>query len=177
MSLMSNREERLKIISYIFTASVIISSVLIIVNFMDYLFLFNSKNKVEVSINKMTHSPEGDVINIYLNFSISNPTTYSRLKVSSLRCQLYLITDNDEKYIGVKAFLPSNNIQIKPFDERIFTKNIIFPLSNIEEFLEESLGSEIEWNVRLTIHFLTPIREYTQSVNFHQFSITDASSS
>jgi hypothetical protein len=168
---MIKREKWFRIIGYFFTASVIISTVFIFVNFTDYLFFFNQRNEVKASINKMTHSAEGDEINIYLNFSISNPTTYSRLKVSSLRCQLYLITENGEKYVGVKAFSPSNNIQIKPFDEKILNIKIIFPISDIKEVQEEPLKSEIEWNIRLTIHFLTPIREYSQSVNFHKFSV------
>lgn len=167
---MSEKDRRLKILGYIFAAAVMISSGLFLINFSDYVGLLNSMSKVTFSIDEMVHTPNGKEINIALTFSVGNPTTYTRLKFSSLQCQLYLITDNGEEYIGSTAYAPPVDVPLKPFEGRTYTTSFSTSKLQIELFSKVPLDLELEWRVRSVIHFSTPIRKYYQIVNFHQVS-------
>lgn len=166
---MSDKERRLRLLTYVFAAVVVVSAGLIMMNFIDYIGLLTSMNKVTVTIDEMVHYPEGDKVNIALTFSVENPTTYTRLKFSSIQCQLYIITGGGEEYVGVAAYAPPVDIPLKPFEERTFTTSIAVPRSNIER-LSDSIESDLEWRIRSVIHFSTPIRKYYQNVNFHPVS-------
>jgi len=172
---MSEKEKRLKMLGYLFAATVVISSVLILVNLSDYVGLLNSINKLKFSIDEMVHSPEADKIRIALNFSIENPTSYTRLKFSSLQCQLYLSRDGGEEYIGVAAYAPPVDISLNPFEGRSYVTSILVPRSTITQISEDFQETGLEWRVRCVIHFTTPIRKYYQNIILHQVSTYDAS--
>jgi len=167
---MSEKERRLKILGYAFAAVVVISSGLIIMNFTDYVGLLNSMSKITFSIDEMIHSPEGNEIDIALTFSVDNPTAYTRLKFSSLQCQLYLITDGGEEYIGATAYAPPVEVPLKPFEGISYTTSLSVSRSQTDLFSMDPLDPELEWRVRSVIHFLTPIRKYYQTVNFYPVS-------
>ncbi|MCW3990758.1 MAG: hypothetical protein NWE88_11875 [Candidatus Bathyarchaeota archaeon] len=167
---MSEKERRLKILGYAFAAVVVISSGLIMVNFTDYVGLLNSMSKITFSIDEMVHSPEGNEIDIALTFSVDNPTAYTRLKFSSLQCQLYLITDGGEEYIGATAYAPPVDVPLKPFEGISYTTSLSVSRSQTGLFSMDPLDPELEWRVRSVIHFSTPIRKYYQTVNFYPVS-------
>jgi hypothetical protein len=172
---MSDKERRLKMLGYVFAAAVMISSGLVMMNFTDYVGLLNSMKKITFSIDEMIHSPQGDKIKIDLTFSVTNPTTYTRLKFSSLQCQLYLLDKSGEEYIGVTAYAPPVDVPLKPFQERSYTISISVPRSQIVQSSEDRLESEIEWRVRSVIYFSTPIRRYYQNLNFYKVSTYETS--
>ena len=170
---MSERERRLKILGYVFAAAVVISSGLIMMNFTDYIGLLNSMSKVTFSIDEMVHSPEDNKIDIALTFSVDNPTAYTRLKFSSLQCQLYLITDDGEEYIGATAYAPPVDVPLNPFEGRSYTTSLSVSRSQTDLFSMDPLAPEMEWRVRSVIHFSTPIRKYYQNLNFYPVSNID----
>ena len=167
---MSERGRRLKILGYAFAAVVVISAGLIMVNFTDYVGLLNSMSKVTFSIDEMVHSPEGNKIDITMTFSVDNPTAYTRLKFSSLQCQLYLITDGGEEYIGATAYAPPGDVPLKPFEGISYTTSLSVSRSQTDLFSMDPVAPEMEWRVRSVIHFSTPIRKYYQTVNFYPVS-------
>jgi len=167
---MRDRERRLKRLGYVFVAAVVISSGLIIMNFTDYVGLLNSMSKITFSLDEMVHSSEGNEMDIALTFSVNNPTTYTRLKFSSLQCQIYLITDSGEEYIGATAYAPPVDVPLKPFEGRSYTTSLSVSRSQADLFANEPLAPELEWRVRSVIHFSTPIRKYYQTVNFDPVS-------
>lgn len=175
MCLMAEKEKRLKMLGYIFAAAVVISSGLILANLSDYVGLLNSINKLAFSIDEMVHSPEADKIRISLNFSIENPTSYTRLKFSSLQCQLYLSGDGGEEYIGVAAYAPPVDIPLRPFEGRSYITSISVPRSTIVQISEDYQETGLEWRVRCVVHFTTPIQKYYQNIIFNQVSTYDAS--
>ena len=170
MCLMSEKEKRLKMLGYIFAAAVVISSGLILANLSDYFGLLNSINKLAFSIEEMVHSPEADKIRISLNFSIENPTSYTRLKFSSLQCQLYLSGNGGEEYIGVAAYAPPVDIPLRPFEGRSYVTSISVPRSTIIQIFEDYKETGLEWRVRCVVHFTTPIQKYYQNISFNQVS-------
>jgi len=167
---MSDKERRLKMLNYAFVAAVVLSSGLVIMNFTDYVGLLNSMSKTTFSIEEMVHTPEGNDIVIALTFSVENPTTYTRLKFSSLQCQLYLITDSGEEYIGTTAYAPPVDVPLRPSEGRSYTPSLSVSRSQTELFSKDPLDPELEWRVRSVIHFSTPIRKYYQTVNFYPVS-------
>lgn len=171
---MSDKERRLKMLNYAFVAAVVLSSGLVIMNFTDYVGLLNSMSKVTFSIDEMVHTPEGNDIVIALTFSVENPTTYTRLKFSSLQCQLYLITDSGEEYIGTTAYAPPVDVPLRPSEGRSYTTSLSVSRSQTELFSKDPLDPELEWRVRSVIHFSTPIRNYFQNVNFYPVSNIEA---
>ncbi len=171
---MSEKDRRLKLLGYVFVAAVVISSGLIMMNFTDYVGLLNSISKVTFSIDEMVHSSDGNEIKIALTFSVENPTTYTLIKFSSLQCQLYLITDSGEEYIGATAYAPPVDVPLRPFEGRVYTTRLSASKSQIELFSKVPLDPELEWRVRSVIHFSTPIRKYYQTVNFFPVSSIEA---
>ena len=171
---MSDRERRLKMLNYAFVAAVVLSSGLVMMNFSDYVGLLNSMSKVTFSIEDMVHAPEGNDMAISLTFSMENPTTYTRLKFSSLQCQLYLITDGGEEYVGTTAYAPPVDVPLRPSEGRSYTTRLSVSRSQNEQFSKEPLDPELEWRVRSVIHFSTPIRTYYQTVNFYPVSNIEA---
>jgi hypothetical protein len=172
---MSERDRRFKMLGYVFAAAVVISSGLILMNFTDYVGLLNSMSEVTFSIDEMIHSRDGNEIDIALTFSVDNPTTYTRLKFSSFECQLYLVTDSGEEYIGATAYAPPVDVPLNPNEGRSYTASLSVSRSLSAQFSKDPLDPELEWRVRSVIHFSTPIRNYYQNVNFYPISNSDAS--
>ena len=171
MCLMSEiREKRLKILGYTFTLLVVVSFGFIIIDLTDYIGLLNSMSKVTFFIDEMVHNSEGSDINIALTFQVENPTKYTRLKFSSIQCQLYLIIDSSEEYVGAIAYAPPIDVPLKPFEAKSYTTSLSVSKSLHELFSISPINPEFQWRVRTVIHLSTPIRKYYQNVNFYPVS-------
>ena len=166
---MRKSESGLRLSSYLFAVTILISSGLLLMNFVDYIGLLNSMNEVNFSIDEMLVRPRDDEIEITLVFLVSNPTAYTRLSFSSLQCQLYLETDGGEEYIGVTAYAPPTDVPLRPHEETSYEAFLSVRRSQ-NQFLAANLQEELSWRVRCVIHFSTPIRKYYQTLNFYQTS-------
>jgi len=167
---MRKSESGLRLSSYLFAVTILISSGLLMINFVDYIGLLNSMNEVNFSIDEMLVRPRDDEIEITLVFLVSNPTAYTRLRFSSLQCQLYLITDGGEEYIGVTAYAPPIDVPLRPDEEASYEAFLSIRRSQ-NQFLAANLHTELSWRIRCVIHFSTPIRKYYQTLNFYPTSL------
>lgn len=154
----------------VFIIAVLLSVGLTLVNYIDYVGLLESVNETEFTINEMTHSIIGSKVEIAISFSLLNPTGYPRLKFSSLQCQLYLLTNGEEDFIGVTGYAPPVEIPLMPGESRTYTTKLSVSRENIESLIDGDLESDLEWRVRNVVHFSTPIRKYYQNINILQKS-------
>lgn len=167
---MNNTEKRTKLLYILFGATILVSSGFLMVNVFDYIGLLNSMKMVNVSLDEIVLSPGDDKIKINLTILIQNPTRYRRLKFSSLQCQIFHVTNNNEEYIGVTAYAPPTDIPLKPHIETSYPSvlSIVKPQSG--ELSEEPLAPEMNWRIRCVVHFSTPIKKYYQTYIFYQTS-------
>ena len=156
--------------TYLFAVTILVSSGLLLMNFVDYIGLLNSMKEVDFSIDEILVSPRDDEIEITLVFLVSNPTAYTRLRFSSLQCQLYLITDGGEEYNGVTAYAPPTDVPLRPDEETSYEAFLSIRRSQ-NQFLAANLHAELSWRIRCVIHFSTPIRKYYQTLNFYPTSL------
>jgi hypothetical protein len=167
---MKKSDSGLRLPTYLFAVTIFISSGLLLMNFVDYIGLLNSMKEVNFSIDEILVSPRDDEIEITLVFLVSNPTAYTRLRFSSLQCQLYLITDGGEEYIGVTAYAPPTDVPLRPDEEASYEVFLSIRRSQ-NQFLAANLHAELSWRIRCVIHFSTPIRKYYQTLNFYPTSL------
>ena len=167
---MRKSDRRLKLPTYLFAVTILISSVLLLMNFVDYIGLLNSMKEVNFSIDEILVRPRDDEVEITLVFLVSNPTAYTRLRFSSLQCQLYLITDGGEEYIGVTAYAPPTDVPLRPDEEASYEAFLSIRRSQ-NQFLAANLHGELSWRIRCVIHFSTPVRKYYQTLNFYPISL------
>lgn len=167
---MKKSDSGLRLPTYLFAVTILISSGLLLMNFVDYIGLLNSMKEVNFSIDEILISPRDDEIEITLVFLVSNPTAYTRLRFSSLQCQLYLITDGGEEYIGVTAYAPPTDVPLRPDEEASYEAFLSIRRSQ-NQFLAANLHVELSWRIRCVIHFSTPIRKYYQTLNFYPTSL------
>lgn len=167
---MKKRDSGLRLPTYLFAAIILISSGLLLMNFVDYIGLLNSMKEVNFSIDEILVRPRDDEIEITLIFLVSNPTAYTRLRFSSLQCQLYLITDGGEEYIGVTAYAPPTDVPLRPDEEATYEAFLSIRRSQ-NQFLAANLHAELSWRIRCVIHFSTPLRKYYQTLNFYPTSL------
>lgn len=167
---MKKRDSGLRLPTYLFAATILISSGLLLMNFVDYIGLLNSMKEVNFSIDEILVRPRDDEIEITLIFLVSNPTAYTRLRFSSLQCQLYLITDGGEEYIGVTAYAPPTDVPLRPDEEATYEAFLSIRRSQ-NQFLAANLHAELSWRIRCVIHFSTPLRKYYQTLNFYPTSL------
>ena len=167
---MKKSDSGLRLPTYLFAVTILISSGLLLMNFVDYIGLLNSMKEVNFSIDEILVRPRDDEIEITLVFLVSNPTAYTRLRFSSLQCQLYLITDGGEEYIGVTAYAPPTDVPLRPDEEASYEAFLSIRRSQ-NQFLAANLHAELSWRIRCVIHFSTPLRKYYQTLNFYPTSI------
>jgi hypothetical protein len=167
---MKKMDSGLRLPTYLFAATILISSGLLLMNFVDYIGLLNSMKEVNFSIDEILVRPRDDEIEITLIFLVSNPTAYTRLRFSSLQCQLYLITDGGEEYIGVTAYAPPTDVPLRPDEEATYEAFLSIRRSQ-NQFLAANLHAELSWRIRCVIHFSTPLRKYYQTLNFYPTSL------
>ena len=171
---MSENGKKIRIIGTVFTIVVLLSGGMILINYSNYLGLLESINEVTFSIDEMTHREEGNIVEVSITFSIVNPTSYSRIKFSSLQCQLYLVIDGEEEYLGTAGYAPPVDVPLRENEVRTYTTSLSMSKNNIVSLTDGVLEPELNWRVRNVIHFSTPIRRYYQTVNvYHASSIQD----
>lgn len=154
---------------YAFAAAVAISALYLSVNVLDYVGLLRSMGAIEFSIAGMTHDVEGDTVTVTLTFKALNPTSYTRLRLSSIQCQLYLETDGGEVYIGATAYAPPRDEALDPDEECLVDASLEFPRARSDVFSGEP-PDELGWRVRCVLNLSTPLREYFQTYNLRHTS-------
>jgi hypothetical protein len=167
---MRSREEKLRILGFAFAAAVTLSAVLTLLDYSNYLGLLDSMNKVTYTIDEMTHCVEGDRVSIAVTFTVLNPTSYTRLRFSSLQCQLYLIGGGEEAYLGATGYAPPVDVPLRPGEGRTYTTMLEVARSNVAGSADAPLETTLEWRVRSVIHFSTPIRRYYQTYSHQSVS-------
>lgn len=171
---MGENEKNIRIIGTVFAAVVLLSGGMILINYSNYLGLLESMNEVTYSIDEMTHREEGNTVEVSISFSIINPTSYSRIKFSSLQCQLYLVVDGDEEYLGTAGYAPPVDVPLRENEVRRYTTSVSISRNNIVSLTDGILEPELNWRVRNVLHFSTPIRRYYQNISvYHASSIQD----
>jgi hypothetical protein len=157
------------LVVYAFAAVVAISALYLSVNVLDYVGLLRSMGAMEFSIAGMTHAVEDDTVTITLTFKALNPTPYTRLKLSSIQCQLYLEADGGEVYIGATAYAPPRDAALDPDEEYLVDASLEFPRGRSDVFSDEP-PDELGWRVRCVLNLSTPLREYFQTYNLRHTS-------
>ena len=164
---MSGENRRIKLVAYSFIITIIVSTGFLILNLYDYIGLLNSLKRFDISVAEMEISPEEDEILITLTFTVVNPTTYSRLRLSSLQCQLYLDVDGKEDYIGTIAYSPPSNEPLRPHEPFSYMMTLSIPKARNQFLSTYGPTSELQWRIRCVVHFVTPIRKYYQTMNLY----------
>ena len=171
---MSENGKKIRIMGIGFAAVVLLSGGMILINYSNYLGLLESMNEVTFSIDEMTHREEGNTVEVSISFSIINPTSYSKIQFSSLQCQLYLVVDGDEEYLGTAGYAPPVDVPLRENEVRRYTTSLSLTRNNVVSLTEGILEPEMDWRVRNVLHFSTPIRRYYQTVSvYHASSIQD----
>jgi len=169
---MSENGKNIRIIGAVFAAIALLSGGMILINYSNYLGLLESMREVSFSVNEMTHREEGNTVEVSIVFSIVNPTSYSKIQFSSLQCQLYLVINGEEEYLGTTGYAPPVDVPLKENEVRSYTTSLSISKNNIVSSTDGVLEAELNWRVRNVVHFSTPIRRYYQTVNvYHESSI------
>ena len=160
---MKGREEKLKALGAVFAAAVVLSAGFTVLDYVNYLGLLESMNEVTYTIDEMTYGVEGDKVTVSVTFTLLNPTSYTRLRFSSLQCQLYLVRGGEEEYMGATGYAPPVDVPLRPSDGRTYTTMLEAPMSNVAVSAGAPLETTLEWRVRSVVHFSTPLRSYYQT--------------
>jgi hypothetical protein len=163
VSAMRSGEEKLRVLGVVFAAAVTLSAGLTLLDYSDYLGLLDSMKKVTYTVDEMTHGVDGDKVEVAITFTVLNPTSYTRLKFSSLQCQLYLVSGGEEEYMGATGYAPPVDVPLRPGDGRTYTTMLEAPRSNVAVSAGAPLETTLEWRVRSVVHFSTPLRSYYQT--------------
>lgn len=170
VSAMRSREEKLRILGAAFAAAVALSSGLTLLDYSNYLGLLDSMKRVTYTVDEMTHSIDGDKVEVAITFTVLNPTSYTRLKFSSLQCQLYLVGGGEEEYLGTTGYAPPVDVPLRPDEERTYTTTLEVSRLNVAGSADAPLEPTLEWRVRSVVHFSTPIRRYYQNYSHQSVS-------
>ena len=169
---MDEKGNNIRIIKAVFAATVLLSVGMVLVNYTNYLGLLESMNKVTFSIDGMTYKEEGTTVEVSISFSIINPTSYSKIQFSSLQCQLYLVIDGEEEYLGTTGYAPPVDVPLRENEVRNYTTSLSISRNNLVSLTDGVLEDELDWRVRNVVHYATPIRRYYQTINvYHASSI------
>jgi hypothetical protein len=167
---MRSREENLRVLGVVFAVAVVTSAGLMLLDYVNYLGMLESMNEVTYSIDEMTHGIEGDTVTVSVTFTLFNPTSYTRLRFSSLQCQLYLVRGGEEEYLGATGYAPPVDVPLKPGDGRTYTTMLEVPRSNVAGPAGAPLKPTLEWRIRSVVHFSTPLRSYYQTYSSQSVS-------
>ena len=169
---MSENGKNIRIIGAVFAAIVLLSGGMFLINYSNYLGLLESMKEVTFSVDEMVHREEGNAVEVSISFSVVNPTSYSKIQFSSLQCQLYIVIDGEEEYMGATGYAPPVDVPLREKEVRTYTTSLSISRNNIISSTDGVLEAELNWRVRNVVHFSTPIRRYYQTINvFHASSI------
>ena len=167
---MSAEENKIRIIGIAFIVVTVFSVGLVGVNYTNYLGLLETVNDVTFSIDKMTHEENGNNVEVSIDFTVVNPTKYDKIKFSSLQCQLYLIVDGEEEYLGATGYAPPVDVTLRSDEPWSYTTALSISRYIIVSLTDGEVGSSLEWRVRNVVHYSTPIRRYYQNINIQETS-------
>jgi len=165
---MSEENSRIKLLAYLFVATITISSGFFLLDVFDYVGTISSSEKIDVSIVDITINPLGDELQITLIFGIINPTTYSRITLHCIYYRLFLIMNGREKFIGGNTYFA--HAQLIPYNITYYNATLSVPKAKKQYFSTYSLTSELKWRINCFIHFETPIKRYYETVNIYTTS-------
>lgn len=170
VSAMRSREEKLRVLGVAFAAAVTLSAGLTLLDYSNYLGLLDSMNRVTYTIDEMTHGVDGDKVSVAITFTVLNPASYTRLRFSSLQCQLYMVSGGEEEYLGATGYAPPVDVPLRPGEGKTYTTMLEVPRSNVAGSPDAPLETILEWRVRSVVHFSTPIRRYYQTYSHQSVS-------
>ena len=162
-------KQKVKTLGWVFWAVVLISLGLTLSNYTNYLGLLGSMNEVIFSIDEVSHRLDESKIEFTISFSLVNPTSYSQLKFSSLQCQVYLVEDGQEQFLGATGYAPPVDVPLHPDEIRNYATVLSVSSNSLTEPDGEPVP-EADLRIRNVIHFSTPIRRFYQSFNLNEVS-------
>ena len=169
---MRDNGKKIRILGTIFAVIVLVSGAMTLINYSNYLGLLESMKEVTFSMDEMSHREDGNTVEVSISFSVVNPTSYSKIQFSSLQCQLYLVIDGDEEYLGTTGYAPPVDVPLRENEVRNYTTSLSISRNNIVSLTDGVLEAELDWRVRNVVHYATPIRRYYQTINvYHASSI------
>ena len=171
---MSENGKNIRIIGSVFAAVVLLSGVMVLTHYSNYLGLLESMREVSFSIDEMTHREEDDTVEVSISFSVVNPTSYSNIKFSSLQSQLYLVIEGEEEYLGTTGYAPPVDVPLRENEVRTYSTSLSISKNNVISLTGGAIETEMNWKIRNVVHLSTPIRRYYQTINvYYESSIQD----
>jgi hypothetical protein len=137
-------------------------------NYSDYLGLVESRNKIIFSITAITHRIENDKVEFNITFSILNPTSDTKLKFSSLQCQLYSILDGEDEFIGETGYSLPFDVPLPPEEIITYTTRLSVSKDNFLSLTKGVIEDKFEWEIRNVVQYSTSIRGFYQNFNSNQ---------
>ena len=166
-------KHKVKTLGWVFWAVVLLSLGLTLSNYSNYLGLLGSMNEVVFYVDAVSHRLDESKIEFTISFSLVNPTSYTQLKFSSLQCQIYLVEDGQEQFLGATGYAPPVDVPLHPDEVRNYTTVLSVSPSDLAE-PDGQPFPEVELRLRNVIHFSTPIRRFYQSLNLNEISHLDS---
>jgi len=157
---MSERNGITKLLSYSIIATISISSGFFILELNDYVGTTTSANQIEVSILNMWITPLEDKLNITINFLVTNPTTYSRIKIQYIHYNLYLKTDSVEEFIGKNTYFIHETLI--PHKDLSFNSSFYVQKSKNEYLSTYGHISKLKWKINCLTRLETPLKNNYQ---------------
>jgi hypothetical protein len=167
---MVTQENKIKYVAAFFVLIVLASSGLLISNIINYFGLLESTKKVSFSIDEMYHREENGDVEVSIHFTLLNPTSYPRLRFSSLQCQLYIIVGAEETYLATTGYAPPVEIPLRHNEAREYVTKVSISKRNIMDLTDGTLDEDLIWRVRNVVHYSTPIRSFYQNIHLNQTS-------
>ncbi len=151
----------LRVLRWGFWALVATSVWFIYLIYGNYMGMLASMDQVVYSIDSVYHHVDESRIVFTMEFSILNPTAYDNLDFNSLQCQVYLLVDGDEVYLGASGYGPPVDIPLKPGEPRGYSTSLTVPVSRLADGVVPGL---LDLRVRNVVYYSTPLRQYYQIV-------------
>ena len=164
---------KMKALGWVFWAVILFSLGLTLSNYNNYLGLLGSMNEVVYSIDDVSHKLDESKVEFTISFSLLNPTSYGQLKFTSLQCQLYLVEDGQEQFLGATGYAPPVDVPLHSDEVRSYSTVLSVSAGDLME-PDGELVSEVDLRLRNVVHFSTPIRSFYQSFNINMVSHLDS---
>lgn len=158
-----------KLIRWGFWVVILVSVLLTLNNYVNYIGLLRSTNDVEFAMDSITYDVDGSKLILSISFTLLNPTDYNGLDFQSLQCQVYLDEESGELYLGATGYSPPVNVPLHPDEVRGYT-TILTVIAN-ESIIQAVESGSLQLRVRNVIHYSTPLRGFYQTINLNVTAI------
>jgi len=149
-----------KLLIYSMLVTIAISSGFFVLELNDCVGTITSTNQTEVSILNMWITPFEDKINIKINFFITNPTAYSRIKIQYIHYNMYLKTNSAEEFIGKNTYFIHETLI--PHKELSFNSSFYVQKSKNEYLSTYGPISKLKWRINCLTLLETPLKNNYQ---------------